>query len=65
MDLTRIGDLNWSTNPSNPPKADPTGSKHIAGFKKDIKTLKSSNSVHDMLDIKRTKTKRQFITGDV
>ena len=65
MDLTRVGDLNWSINPGNPPKADPTGAKHIKGFKKDIKTLKDSNSVHDMLDIKRSKTKRQFLTGNV
>jgi hypothetical protein len=63
MDLTKVGNTHWSTNPNTPPKPDPTGAKHIKGFQKDIKTLQTSNAVHDMLDVKRSKNKRQFLTG--
>ena len=65
MDLTKIGDSNWSTNPNVPRKPDPTGAKHIKSFQKDIKVLQVSNDVGNILDIKRSKNKRQFLTGDI
>lgn len=65
MDLTKVGHTHWNTNPGTPPKPDPTGKKHIKGFQKDIKKLQASSDVHDMLDVKRSKNKRQFLTGDV
>jgi hypothetical protein len=65
MDLTKVGDSNWNPDPYSPARQDPTGAKHIKSFQKDIKTLKTSSAVNDMLDTKRSKKKRQFLTGDV
>lgn len=65
MDLTKVGDTNWNINPYSPAKPDPTGARHIKSFQKDIKIFKTSNAVNEMLDVKRSKNKRQFITGNL
>jgi hypothetical protein len=62
MDLTKVGDLKWNVDQTKKQAPDPTGAKHIGGFKKDMKTIKDSNSVNDMLVVKRAKNKRQFLT---
>lgn len=65
MDLTKVGDTKWNVNQSNPSKIDRTGAKQITAFKKDIQDIKASTSVYEMLDVKRSKNKRQFLIGNV
>ncbi len=63
MNLAKVGESNWNVSQIPSTKSDRTGAKQIIEFKKDIQTLKASNSVHDILDIKRSKKKRQFMLG--
>jgi hypothetical protein len=63
MDLTKIGvDTRWQVaQGALTLKQDTTGFRHIDGFKNDAKSLKASTSVKEMLSVKRSKNKRQFM----
>lgn len=69
MDLKKVGGLNWSVHRSQmalqPYIPNATGIEHIYGFKKDAKALKESNSVANVLEIKRSKFKRQFLSQEI
>ncbi len=65
MDLTKVGESSWNVSQIPPTKTDRTGAKQITAFKKDIQAIKASTSVYEMLDVKRSKNKRQFLIGDV
>lgn len=65
MDLTKVGETNWNVKQGPPSKVDRTGAKQIVAFKKDIEAIKTSTSVYEMLDVKRSKNKRQFLIGNV
>jgi len=67
MDLTKIGvDTRWQVAQGvHSLKQDTTGFRHINGFKSDAKSLKVSTSVKEMLSVKRSKNKRQFMKAAV
>jgi hypothetical protein len=71
MDLTKLAGGGYKIDQSKTNedlmrtmKSDQTGLRHISGFKKDARLHQNSTSVHDILQVKRSKSKRQFIKAN-
>ena len=69
MNLAKVGGIYWATSDVNLKKSNCTSqlispvekTDSISDFKTDVRILKASNSIEKMMNVKRTKQRRQFI----